>query len=447
MDIKKLQLENIGRFKQLDIDFAPNVTVFIADNGGGKTTILKSLATVLSWLVNRIRTEKSSGSPIPLEVIMNESNSASVAIVVDNEEECFKWTVARSQKGRKGTHASKLEQCTKLAEIFRYNLTTQSDSSLPLLAFYSAERVVVDVPLRIVGRHSFGQVDGYDHSLTWGVDFRRFFEWFREREDKENENSIPQKFEQKIRDMLGENNDNHLWDLLKDIEASTRDKQLMAVRSAITKFMSDFDNLRVQRHPLRMTVEKAGEELNVLQLSQGEKSLMALVGDIARRLAIMNPNLKNPLEGDGVILIDEVDMHLHPKWQRSIVENLVNTFPNCQFILATHSPIVISDYKDILLYSIDAGGDIRVENAQYGKDVNMVLLGAMDTHIRNKDIDNKLNDLMDYIYDNKLSKAHALLKELENVLSESHLDIQTAKLLMRKQELRQELKHAKNKQG
>ncbi len=91
-----------------------------------------------------------------------------------------------------------------------------------------------------------------------------------------------------------------------------------------------------------MLIDKHGETLNVSQLSQGEKSLMTLVGDIARRLAMMNPSLASPLEGDGIVLIDEVDLHLHPKWQRSLLERLTTTFPGCQFVVTTHSPLVVS---------------------------------------------------------------------------------------------------------
>lgn len=86
-----------------------------------------------------------------------------------------------------------------------------------------------------------------------------------------------------------------------------------------------------------MTVIKNGSEISIFNLSQGEKTLIALVSDIARRLVILNPSLENPLNGYGIVLIDEIDLHLHPKWQQTIVQKLENTFPNIQFILSTHS--------------------------------------------------------------------------------------------------------------
>jgi predicted ATP-binding protein involved in virulence len=164
---------------------------------------------------------------------------------------------------------------------------------------------------------------------------------------------------------------------------------------------------------------------------------MALVGDIARRLAIMNPDSNNPLSGDGIILIDEVDMHLHPQWQRSLIERLTSTFPNCQFILSTHSPLVISDYKDVLVYSLENGQSKEV-STQYGQDANSVLLDVMDTDIRNSRINIRLNDLLDAINDKKIDAARSIINELETILPASNIELIRARLLLRKQELRRE---------
>ncbi|WP_252180258.1 AAA family ATPase [Endozoicomonas sp. 4G] len=233
------------------------------------------------------------------------------------------------------------------------------------------------------------QLDGYDKSLSQGVDFRRFFEWFREREDSENESGFSDDILEQLREVLKEDADT--WKRLNELKASSKDRQLTAVRSAIYKFMPEFSNLRVRRKPrLHMSIDKNGETFNVAQLSQGEKSLMALIGDIARRLAVMNPALENPLEGDGIVLIDEVDMHLHPQWQRSLINQLTVTFPNCQFVLTTHSPLVISDSKNVLTYLIDAD-ELKKLKPLYGEDANTVLLDIMDTDIRNSEINIQLS--------------------------------------------------------
>ncbi|HHQ4394817.1 TPA: AAA family ATPase, partial [Vibrio cholerae] len=118
-------------------------------------------------------------------------------------------------------------------------------------------------------------------------------------------------------------------------------RQQKVIQESIKTFVSDIDQVKISRTPhLDMTVIKNGSEISIFNLSQGEKTLIALVSDIARRLVILNPSLENPLNGYGIVLIDEIDLHLHPKWQQTIVQKLENTFPNIQFILSTHSPLV-----------------------------------------------------------------------------------------------------------
>jgi predicted ATP-binding protein involved in virulence len=150
--------------------------------------------------------------------------------------------------------------------------------------------------------------------------------------------------------------DSDVWKTLANVKASTRDRQLTAVRSALTAFMPDFTNLRVQRKPhLHMAIDKHGATFNVTQLSLGERSLIALVGDMARRLAMMNPSMDNPLHGDGIVLIDEVELRMDPQWQLGLIAQLSTTFPNCQFVLTTHSPLVVGDTKGVLVYLLDEG--------------------------------------------------------------------------------------------
>ncbi|WP_260328942.1 AAA family ATPase [Pseudomonas sp. 3-2] len=260
--------------------------------------------------------------------------------------------MSHSKQEGKTALSSSLEDVNLLADHYRVLLTADDNASLPLIAYYPVERSAIEIPLKIKSGQTFDQLAGYDDSLKHSTDFRRFFEWFREREDSENESGISDSALNEIAQKLGA--ESEAWKTLSELKASSRDAQLTAVRCAIAAFMPGFTNLRVQRQPrLHMAVDKDGVTFNVAQLSQGEKSMLALVGDIARRLAMMNPSLDNPLHGEGVVLIDEVDLHLHPEWQLNLIQQLSKTFPNCQFVLTTQSPLVVSEAKDALVYVLN----------------------------------------------------------------------------------------------
>jgi predicted ATP-binding protein involved in virulence len=144
-----------------------------------------------------------------------------------------------------------------------------------------------------------------------------------------------------------------------------------------------------------------------------------MVGDLARRMAIANPSLEKPLHGEGVVLIDEVDLHLHPQWQRMILPRLMDTFPNCQFIVSTHSPQILGELKKeygkiIPLRDGDNGievspGDFNV----FGQTSDVILADVMNTSKRNDDISKRLNAIIDAIDAGNLDKARKLKKDIE----------------------------------
>jgi predicted ATP-binding protein involved in virulence len=202
---------------------------------------------------------------------------------------------------------------------------------------------------------NFTQLKAFDDSLTGAqTGFDEFFRWFRSLENLENE----------------ERRDSPEY----------RDHRLEAVRKALPKFMPEFTNLRIRRAPLRMTVFKQGQELIINQLSDGERCLLAMVSDLARRLATVNPGLADPLQGEGIVLIDEIELHFHPKWQRGILPTLSSTFPNCQFIVSTHSPQIVSDVQPDAIYLLRQTPQGLIAShavGSYGRDSNQILEDLM----------------------------------------------------------------------
>jgi predicted ATP-binding protein involved in virulence len=383
--IKQLDLTNIGRFEQLTLPLAnqsetgSNITVITGSNGTGKTTLLKALTTALSWFVARLRREKGNGTTIAEIDIKNGQSSAQISLQAEySANKLLQWSTSKARQGHINIRKSTLAGATQLAEHYRLALTDNDTTALPLIFSYGVDRYVLKFDLNLSKEPTlFDQFRGYDGK---SANFLNFFSWFKQREDIENEQRMaPSVLAELKKDLSAEQ-----FSTLQARQELLKDKPLEAVRQAISTFMPGYNNLQIRRQPQpHMTIDKDNESLDINQLSQGEKSLLALIGDIARRLALTHPAINNPLEGDGIILIDEVDLHLHPKWQRSLIDKLTTTFPNCQFILTTHSPLVISDPMKILCYTLD-DGELTRQNSLYGLDANQVLLEVMDTDIRNE---------------------------------------------------------------
>ncbi|ESC16106.1 RecF/RecN/SMC family protein [Salmonella enterica subsp. enterica serovar Agona str. 0292] len=145
-----------------------------------------------------------------------------------------------------------------------------------------------------------------------------------------------------------------------------------SVINTILKFLPEFQWIKLVYgdDDYKIILKKGEVELDIQQLSQGEKTIFTLVGDLARRLILLNPNLSNPLLGYGIVLIDEIDLHLHPQWQQTIIERLTSTFPNVQFVITTHSPQVLSTVSSrsvriLQEVEVDGVNDLIVSHPDY----------------------------------------------------------------------------------
>lgn len=422
-DIHQLKLERFRGAQSLTLELHDTLNVFVGMNGTGKSSILDAAAILLSWLANRIKHAGTSGRPIMESDIKNGESSANLAITLHQAEDDFSWNIARTRKGYSKDVASVLTNVTETAKQIQSNLTEQNGKiNLPLFAYYPVNRAVIDIPLRIREKHRFDLFSAYDDALTSGANFRTFFEWFRDREDLENE----------------ARRDQSLTEVTDPSVPRFPDPQLQAVRNALSRLMPEFKHLTVRRSPLRMEVEKQGQRLSVNQLSDGEKCLMAMVGDLARRLAIANPLLDNPLEGDGVVLIDEIDLHLHPKWQRMVVPMLTEVFTKCQFLISTHSPHVMTHVQpeNLFLLNMNAQGIEALRPTEsYGKTVERILEDLMGLNTTRPDeISEAIKRIYDQIDQEHLDEAKASIRTLGERIGDDPALVK-ANVLIRRKEL------------
>ncbi|HYH95621.1 AAA family ATPase, partial [Hyalangium sp.] len=293
MKVRRLEMKSFRGFRELSLEFSGQVTMLVGVNGAGKTSILDCLALLLSQVPSELIENKGHSRRLYETDIQNTEAHTLNTIEVASENQFFLWSLAMARKGLPRRASNDLAGLKQFVETLEFRLDQLKQ--LPLAIYYPVNRVpATDTPPRVKsGRiYEFEPFDAYAEALGGtGRNFKSFFEWFREREDLENEQRL-------------------------QVDQSHRDRQLEAVRTAIGTLVPGFLGLRVQRAPLRMVVQKEGVTLELDQLSDGEKGLLAVAGDLGRRLAIANPKLQDPLSAEAVVLIDEIELHLHPGWQR-----------------------------------------------------------------------------------------------------------------------------------
>lgn len=169
-------------------------------------------------------------------------------------------------------------------------------------------------------------------------------------------------------------------------------------------------------------IENAYEVIN--------KAVLSVIADIAKRLSMANPDSQNPLEEDAVILIDELDLHLHPKWQKEIVDDLKRTFPNCQFIVSTHSPFVIQSLNAEELFDIKTMQYAGEEGSYKGWSIEAIQEHKMGVEPKTAIFNQYLEEFSSAMDDENYEKAKTLYKELKEMVSPGSHESKILKLDM-----------------
>lgn len=395
MKVKNLKLFNFRGIQELSVNFTQRTTAFVGANGVGKSTVLDALAIALSQLTWRINGNHQRARSISQDDIRLGADFARIEVTVELRGGDVSWAIALNRKQGKHSDPLRSSNFEALNAVVRQldaewehvESDRQENYRLPLSVLYDVHRAVTDVPLRVREKLLHNPFEAYQDALDrGGANFKRFFIWFRNFEDVENE--------------------------VRAEESSFRYPGLEAARKAIMTF-TGFTDVKVRRTPrMRMVVVKNGREFNVLQLSDGERNMLALLGDLSRRLSVLNPGLVNPNEGTGVVLIDEIDLHLHPGWQREVVYNLEKTFPACQFIISTHSPQVVGELLPESIMRLRDGCLLGPVSRSLGLSSGEVLEELMGGKARNAELQGSARSIERAIEDERYSDARSLLEAL-----------------------------------
>jgi len=380
MRLKTLKLRNFRRFKGAhDCELHGGLTVFAANNGAGKTSILDAIALAFGPFLTRLP-KVSGNAPVDSDVSIQREKNEPFALITAETYGDNEWpgntSVSWDRIKRLSNSSGHLRQVTKALKAYQilgftginkladYFINKEdSDVFFPILAYYGTGRAVIDVPQRRRGfGKEFSRFHSYVDCLNPKTNFRKLFEYFYFLEDLERR----------------EKDNAKDWDY--------QNGQLSAIRTALKSFLPEYTRPRTELSPLRFIVDstKDGLAYDIKLLSDGFKTSLAMVMDIAIRMVEANPERGvDALNSPGIILIDEIELHLHPSWQQRIILDLQRTFPNVQFIFTTHSPQVLSTVKPESIRTIQDDGRITEPNCKtYGAESKRVLEELMGVDTR-----------------------------------------------------------------
>ena len=413
MRVSSLKLANIRAIETAEFRFQPGFNLIVGVNGVGKSTVLDALRICLSRVFPSTTESRSKAMSFAISDIRSGFPflDAELSMTVGVDE--FRFTRRQWRETFAADDVDNLKKLRReildserlrdrarnlLRELEESHGVSDSDAFAPSKAelksaaytaavapncvFFSTNRSVASYASTAKSRAAGGKSAAYTEALVPRQMYvAQFADWMRVQEALAKEQSVAK-------------------------------QHLQVLRSAVDRFLPTYENLRpADEKSSRLLINQGEIVLDVDQLSDGERGLLALVLDVARRLSQANPSLDDPLsEGHAVVLIDEIDLHLHPKWQRQIVHNLTKTFPRCQFIATTHSPQVVASVEPDQVHLLAPAGIIHPDRS-LGMDSNWILRHLMEADDRPEPAIEAIQTVEILIEKGAFEEAHAAISE------------------------------------
>lgn len=365
----KFYLENINvlnykKITELSFTFDKSLTVIIGENGAGKTSILEGIFKNLSVIINNIMKVDVNGLLLTDGEVNNNINN-SIEIGVENycEFSCnfsygnnskLQGSLVRKAKGSNSKKKSKYDDYKTYGSIWR-QLNFIQAVNLPLFAFYGVDRISLDrKKLNEKNEKNINRFDAYNLSMNGSSSFNDFIQWLIQTIKKNSGDENYKKLYKQIiaLEEMSLDKDDPLNEILKnkikEYKAFSfyerKDDSIETIENIFKIIYPEFKEiiLDMRSGNDEILLDFSDRKVNIKQLSDGQRVYLGLIADIAYKMILLNPNITNPLHGHGIVLIDEVELHLHPMWQQQSIITLQKIFPNIQFIITTHSPHVLS---------------------------------------------------------------------------------------------------------
>jgi predicted ATPase len=410
MNITRLKVANLRAIAAAELTFQRGFNLIVGINGVGKTSVLDALAVCLSSTtkqVNQIRGSTESFNSDDIRV-GSEALTVECSVALGGQEYTYLVHKPRAASApQRKTTGKPREQVHATPERAEYigqvptPLKGTNREGRPLAVLFSTRRAVPSdrVPSKNVsaGGIAAAHAEAFaNRELRLG----EFAAWMRVQE------------------------------VLK-AESPKSGRVLKAFEEAVRRFLPGYKHIRVENRPRPiLIIDRGNTALEVRQLSDGERGSLALVLDLTRRLSQANPGMADPAaQAEAVVMIDEIDLHLHPKWQRKIVQNLIAVFPKCQFIATTHSPQIIGEVEHERIQILTSEGVYRPTHS-FGVDSSRVLQEVMDSPARSEGVEKLLADLSQLIASEKYRAAKKLTDQLSVEVGENDADVARARTLL-----------------
>ena len=398
MYISHVEIKKFRGIEKKEIDFKPGFNLIKGVNGKGKTSILEAIAVGLGGYVaglpevstrhfsmQEVRTKYEKTGDGSLNKTYELPIEVSLKAEINGEE--YEWT--RGKNSIKSSRSTiQPRTICKVAE----KTVVNSKKELPIILYLGAGRVWASKKEKVenVFRNKYIPTVGYTDALIEELNTKLLLNWCMHMEQ------VSWQKEQKI-------------------------AEYEAVKTAVASFMdimeeSSGHEVFYDKQEGQMMYKKDNNVLAIEQLSAGYQSLIWIAFDIAYRMAILNSEKKERIaETTGVVLVDEIDMHLHPKWQWNVINALQKVFSNVQFIATTHSPIMLSAAKDAWLIDVDED-QTYFGYSHYGLDVNAALKIYQKTDEMPISIKEKVHEFYDAMAKDNYEKAKNIIAELEGTI-------------------------------
>ena len=384
MKIRTIKIQNFRGISEATIEkLDPKLNLLMGVNGAGKSSVLDAIALLLQSYTARLTSSAGRGLSISLYDIKKHTQGCKLIIELDNE---IHWTRYRNRSLIKSVGGD-LSQLYEYTDPIRFYLDSNKPICLPVIAHYGVNRAVSGMTPKFIYTRSMmieagKPSDTYKNWWNRGAVYNDFFRWFKEEEADENRNRI--------------------------LNPEYRNRGLQAIREAMKVVFPEYSEMGMLTG-FQLGIKKEGENLPFEILSDGEKCYITLVCDIVRRLTIANPK-GDILQGEGIVLIDEIDLHLHPSWEATVMEKLAQTFPNIQFIVSAHSPLVASHF-DGKVYGL-RNGNIDPFPRIFGLDYSTILMEYMGVRPDNREVSTLVDMFRTYQKHNMEKQAQAVYDKL-----------------------------------